>query len=142
MTVNVGDLVKSFTLKDQQGKDVSLKDYSGKKILLSFHPLAWTKVCAQQMESLEAKKEEFDQLNTIAFGISVDSVPCKKAWAKSLNIEKTQLLCDFWEHGEVAKLFGIFIEEKGFSERVNIIIDENQKGSSPKLCVKTIFGQN
>ncbi len=133
MTVKVGDLAKSFTLKDQHGKDISLKDYSGKKILLSFHPLAWTKVCAQQMESLEEKKEEFDQLNTIAFGISVDSVPCKKAWAKSLNIEHTQLLCDFWKHGEVAKLYGIFIEENGTSERANIIIDENQKVSFVKI---------
>ena len=133
MTVKVGEMAKLFTLKNQQGQDVDLKDISGKKILLSFHPLAWTRVCAQQMESLEGKKDEFDKLNTITFGISVDSVPCKKAWAKSLNIEHTQLLCDFWKHGEVAKLYGIFIEENGTSERANIIIDENQKVAFVKI---------
>ena len=127
MRIKVNDSAKLFSLKDQHGEVVDLKDFSGKKILLSFHPLAWTNVCAKQMESLEANREEFSKLNTIAFGVSVDSVPCKKAWAKSLNIEHTQLLCDFWEHGKIAKLYGIFIEEKGTSERANIIIDENQK---------------
>lgn len=127
MTVNAGDTAKSFSLKDQHGNKVELEAFKGKKVLLSFHPLAWTNVCAKQMEALEAKKEVFDQLNTIALGLSVDSVPCKKAWAESLNIEHTRLLCDFWKHGEVAKLYGIFIEEKGISERANIIIDEAQK---------------
>lgn len=133
MTIKVDDTAKQFTLKDQRGQDVAFQDYYGKKILLSFHPLAWTRVCAQQMESLENKISEFDKLNTVAFGISVDSVPCKKAWAKSLNIEKIQLLCDFWKHGEVAKQYGIFIEEKGTSERANIIIDENQKVTFVKI---------
>ncbi|MFU8795097.1 MAG: redoxin domain-containing protein [Dethiobacteria bacterium] len=133
MRIKVEDSAKLFSLKDQHGKEIDLKDFSGKKVLLSFHPLAWTNVCAKQMESLEAKREEFSKLNTIAFGLSVDSVPCKKAWAKSLNIEHTQLLCDFWEHGKVAKLYGIFIEEKGTSERANIIIDENQKVAFVKV---------
>jgi peroxiredoxin len=66
-------------------------------------------------------------LNTIALGMSVDTIPSKKAWAKSLSIENTPLLSDFWPHGEVAKRYGIFREKNGFSERANIIIDENQK---------------
>ncbi len=127
MTVQVGDTAKLFSLQDQHGNDVVLKELKGKKILLSFHPLAWTNVCAKQMEGLEEKRDVFTRLNTIAFGVSVDSVPCKKAWAKSLNIEHTRLLCDFWKHGEVASLYGIFIEEKGFSSRANIIIDEDHK---------------
>jgi len=133
MEIKVGDTARLFSLKDQHRKDVELKEFYGKKLLLSFHPLAWTNVCAQQMESLEAKKDEFKKLNTVAFGISVDSVPCKNAWAESLNIEHTQLLCDFWKHGEIAKLYGIFIEEKGTSERANIIIDENQKVTFVKI---------
>jgi peroxiredoxin len=128
-----GDVAKLFSLKDQHGNYVALKDFTDKKVLLSFHPLAWTNVCAKQMEALEAKKDEFNKLNTVAFGISVDAVPCKKAWAKSLGIENTQLLCDFWKHGEVAKLYDIFIEEKGISERANIIIDENQKVAFVKV---------
>jgi len=133
MTVKTGDSARMFSLKDQHGNNVELKEFQGKKVVLSFHPLAWTNVCAKQMESLEANKDKFDSFNAIAFGLSVDSNPCKKAWAESLGIEHTQLLSDFWEHGEVAKLYGIFIAEKGISERANIIIDENQKVTFVKI---------
>ncbi len=123
----IGETVKDFILKDQNGEEVKLSNFKGKRVLLSFHPLAWTSICAEQMKSLEDNKDKFDLLNTIAFGISIDSVPTKKAWAENLGIEKTSLLADFWKHGEVAKNLGIFREENGFSERANIIIDENQK---------------
>jgi peroxiredoxin len=123
----IGKTAKDFTLKDQNGKEFKLSSFSGKRVLLSFHPLAWTDVCAKQMKSLEDNREILGSLNTIALGMSVDTIPSKKAWAKSLSIENTPLLSDFWPHGEVAKRYGIFREKNGFSERANIIIDENQK---------------
>ena len=125
--VKVADQAKDFTLKDQNGKDVKLSQFEGKKVLLSFHPLAWTDVCAKQMKSLEKNKEAFDSLNTVALGMSVDTVPSKLAWAESLGIGNTPLLSDFWPHGEVAKLFGIFRQKNGFSERANIVVDEDGK---------------
>jgi len=44
-----------------------------------------------------------------------------------LGIARTRLLADFWPHGEIAKLYGIFREKEGFSERANIILDEAGK---------------
>jgi peroxiredoxin len=123
----IDKISKDFTLKDQNNKEFKLSWFKGKRVLLSFHPLAWTDVCAKQMKSLEDNKKGLDSLNTIALGISVDTIPSKKAWAKSLEIENTPLLSDFWPHGEVAKLFGIFREKNGTSERANIILDEEQK---------------
>lgn len=123
----IGKKAKDFALKDQNGKEFKLSQFSGKRVLLSFHPLAWTDVCAKQMKSLEENKEALDSLNTVALGMSVDTIPSKKAWAESLGIKNTSLLSDFWPHGEVAKLFGIFREKNGFSERANIVVDENQK---------------
>jgi len=125
--IAVGSKAPDFTLKDQGGKEVQLSELKDKRMLLSFHPLAWTKVCAEQMKSLEANYERFEKLNIIALGLSVDAVPSKKAWANELAIEKTRFLSDFWPHGEVAKLYGIFRDKDGFSERANIIVDENQK---------------
>lgn len=40
--IKVGEEAIDFSLKDQNGKVVSLKDFKGKKVLLSWHPLAWT----------------------------------------------------------------------------------------------------
>jgi peroxiredoxin len=126
-TVNIGDQAEDFTLKDQNKNEFKLFENKGKKVLLSFHPLAWTSICAQQMKSLEENKEAFDSLNTIAVGLSVDSVPCKNAWAESLGIKDTQLLSDFWPHGAVAKQFGLFKGDAGISNRANVIVDENDK---------------
>jgi peroxiredoxin len=116
-----------FVLKDHNKIEFKLSDFKGKKILLSFHPLAWTSICAEQMKSLEKNFDTFKELNTIAVGVNIDSIPSKNAWAQSLNINNTSLLSDFWPHGEVAKIYSIFREKEGFSERANIIIDENQK---------------
>jgi peroxiredoxin len=124
--VQQGNKVRDFSLKDQNGQDFHLSEYGGKKVLLSFHPLAWTPVCARQMQSLEKNKRAFDKLNTVAVGLSVDSVPSKAAWAKSLRIKNTRLLADFWPHGGVAKSMGI-LRVEGFSERANVIVNETGK---------------
>lgn len=125
--IKKGEKAPDFILKDQNGKEVQLSDFKGKKVLLSFHPLAWTSVCAKQMQALEKNREKFKKLNTIALGINVDPVPSKAAWAKDLNIKGTRLLSDFWPHGEVAKEYGIFSKSQGFSLRVNIIVNEKGK---------------
>ena len=124
--IQAGKKVNDFSLKDQHGEDFQLSEYRGEKVLLSFHPLAWTSVCARQMKVLEKNKRSFDKLNTVAVGLSVDSVPCKAAWAKSLKIKKTKILADFWPHGGVAKSMGL-LRAEGFSERANVIVDEAGK---------------
>ncbi len=125
--IEVGSKASDFTLKDQDGKELRLSDLKGKRVLLSFHPLAWTGVCRAQMLSLEQNHGRFDKLNTVALGISVDSVPSKKAWAEDMGVKNTRILSDFWPHGGVAKLYGVFRDADGFAERANIIVDENQK---------------
>ena len=131
--IQKGETAADFVLKDQNGREFKLSESRGKKVLLSFHPLAWTSVCAKQMQSLEANADTFASLNTIPVGISIDSVPTKKAWAENLGIKNTRLLSDFWPHGHVAKLYGIFRENDGFSERANIVLDENGKAVFPKV---------
>ena len=125
--IQVGAEAPDFILKTQRYKEFQLSQIERKNILLSFHPLAWTSVCAKQMKSLEKNRQQFKECNTIAVGISVDPVPSKKAWAESLGIQHTSLLSDFWPHGKVAKLYGIFREKEGVSERANIIVDKFQK---------------
>ncbi|MGD0274492.1 MAG: redoxin domain-containing protein [Syntrophales bacterium] len=125
--IAIGKKIRDFTLKDQGNNDIHLSDYKGGKILLSFHPLAWTSICAAQMQSLEKNFKLFEKYNTVALGISVDSAPCKMAWAKSLKIKNTRLLCDFWPHGHFAKTLGLFREHNGFSERANVVLDEKDR---------------
>lgn len=124
MTLNVGDKAQDFTLEDHNGKEIRLSELRGKRVLLSFHPLAWTGVCAKQMKALDDNYERFEKHNTVPMGVSIDSVPTKEAWARELGISRLSLLSDFNPLGSVAKLYGLFREKDGFSERANIIIDE------------------
>lgn len=132
--IQLGKVVKSFTLQDQFGQSFVLSKMKGRRTLLSFHPLAWTPVCTLQMQSLEKNKKIFDKLNTIAVGLSVDSVPSKAAWAKAIKVKKTKLLADFWPHGNVARNLGLFREQDGISQRANVIIDE-----SGKVCFVKVY---
>ena len=125
--IELQDPARNFSLKDQNDKTFDLLEQSGKHVLLSFHPLAWTAFCAGQMKSLEENADELAALNTVPVGISVDSVPCKKAWAASLAITRTPLLSDFWPHGKVAQDYGLFRDANGFSERANVVLDEHMK---------------
>jgi peroxiredoxin len=125
--VEIGSQALDFSLKDQDGKTVKLSALKGKKVVLSFRPLAWTPVCHDQMRSLEENYDRFGKLNAVVLAISVDSVPSNKAWLESMKIKNTRLLSDFWPHGEVSRAYGLFREQDGFSERANVILDENQK---------------
>src|SRR5665647_2936391 len=90
--ITVGRRVQDFSLPDHEGQQVRLSTLRGKKILLSWHPLAWTSLCAAQMKTLEMNRLAFARLNTVALGLSVDTVPSKKAWAATLKIKETRLL--------------------------------------------------
>ena len=124
--MGVGEKARVVSIPDQNEDNVSLNDFEEKKVLLSFHPLAWTSVCRKQMESLEENFRKFENLHTVPLGLSVDPVPSKKAWADEMGLEKLKILSDFWLHGKVAKKYGVFNEEDGVSERANFLLDEER----------------
>ena len=125
--IKIGDNAPDFNVKDNHDQDIKLSNYKGKKVLLSFHPLAWTPVCTDQMRALETNWERFQQLNTVPLGFSVDAPPCKKVWGTALAIKNLSLPSDYWPHGKIAQDYGIFNETDGVSQRANIIVDEQGK---------------
>jgi peroxiredoxin len=127
--IQLGAKIANFSLPDQVGQDFILNQMKGRRVLLSFHPLAWTPICSLQMQSLDRNKKVWDRFNTTAVGVSVDSVPSKAAWAEALKIKNIRLLSDFWPHGHVAKSFGLFREKNGFSQRANVLLDEASRVS-------------
>jgi len=123
MKLQKGDKIPELKLRDHNEEEVRLDNFDGKNVLLSFHPLAWTSVCRNQMQALEDNYKEFEKNNTVPLGISVDPVPSKSAWAEDIGLENLRLVSDFWPHGEFADKLGIFIKEKGISGRVNILVN-------------------
>jgi peroxiredoxin len=125
--IAAGETAPDFSLKDQENQIFKLSEQKGKRVLLSFHPLAFTGVCTEQMKALEANFKTITALNTVPVGLSTDPQPSKKAWADSMGLKHLCILSDFWPHGAVAKAYGIFREHGGTSERANIIVDEKGK---------------
>jgi peroxiredoxin len=80
-----------------------------------------------QMPSYEAELSRFEEHDTQVLGISVDSVPCNAAWAKSLGGISYDLLSDFEPKGAVAKSFGAYREPGGYAERALFVIDKEGK---------------
>ena len=125
--IKVGEEAIDFKLKDQNGDEVSLKDFEGKKVLLSFHPLAWTAGWLDHMRALELNYDGFIEKNIVPLGINVDQPNSKSAWARVINIKKLKMLSDYNPLGRVAKAYGIFLEKIDASRRANILIDEKGK---------------
>src|SRR5437773_12582392 len=78
------------------------------------------------MPAYEADLERFKGYDAQVLGISVDSVPCNSAWAKSLGNLTYDLLSDFEPKGEVARKFGAYRKD-GFAERALFIVDKQGK---------------
>jgi glutaredoxin len=75
------------------------------------------------MPSYELDLRKFEGYDTQVLGISIDHVPCLKAWAESLGGISYPLLSDFWPHGAVAQVYGV-LREEGYTERALFVVDK------------------
>jgi peroxiredoxin len=123
-----GQDAPDFELRSHKGGTVKLSDFRGKQnVVLAFHPLAFTPVCATQMRGYESDLASFERAGAAVLGISIDAQPAKAAWAKSLDSISYDLLSDFHPHGDVAKKYGVFREKEGFAERAIFVVDKTGK---------------
>lgn len=105
-----------------------LSSFRGRQnVVLAFHPLAFTPVCARQMAGYESARASFDASDTVVLGISIDAQPAKTAWAQTLGPVSFDLLSDFHPHGAVAEQYGVFRPKEGFSERAIFLVDKQGK---------------
>ena len=134
MPLKAGDDAPDFELRSHTGGSVRLSDFRGRKnVVLAFHPLAFTPVCASQMCSYESDFRKFSAGDAVVLGVSIDAQPAKAAWAKTLGSISYDLLSDFHPHGEVAAQYGVFRPKEGFSERAIFVIDKQGKVAWSKV---------
>ncbi|MER5626050.1 peroxiredoxin [Streptosporangium sp. NPDC002544] len=122
MAIEVGTQAPGFELSDQHGTPVKLSDHRGKKIVLIFYPLAFTGVCSGELDAIRDEFMADTPEDVEVLTISIDSIFAHRAWADQKGYT-FPLLSDFWPHGQVARAYGVFDEEKGFAERGTFIID-------------------
>jgi peroxiredoxin len=134
MALKVGDEAPDFELRSHRGGTVKLSDFRGKRqVVVAFHPLAFTPVCAAQMCGYQTDLSRFEGANAAVLGVSVDAQPAKSAWAQSLGPISFDLLSDFHPHGDVAQKYGVYRAQDGISERAIFVVDTAGKISWAKV---------
>jgi mycoredoxin-dependent peroxiredoxin len=124
MSVEVGEQAPDFELKDQHGTPVRLSSFQGtKNVVIVFYPLAFSGVCSGELSALRDDFPEIAREDVELLTVSVDSTFVLRTWADRDNFDFS-LLSDFWPHGGVAKLYGVFDEDKGVATRGTFIIDK------------------
>jgi peroxiredoxin len=124
MTVEVGSQAPDFTLKNQDGQEVSLSDFKGQKaVLLVFYPFAFSGICTGELCSVRDDLSSFQNDDVQVLGCSVDTTWSLKAWANQEGYD-FPLLSDFWPHGATAETYGVFSADLGFAFRGTFLIDK------------------
>jgi peroxiredoxin len=91
-------------------------------VALVFFPLAFSGTCSGELCELQENLSLFADAGVELIGISVDSRHTLRAWGDQEGYGFS-LVADFWPHGAVAKEYGVFLENKGFSNRATFLID-------------------
>lgn len=128
----VGRPAPDFTMEtvNGDGKEfgkASLSDYKGKWLVFFFYPLDFTFVCPTEIVALSEAYDQFKALNTEVLGVSVDSIHSHRAWINTpkndngLGQLNFPLAADITK--QVARDYGVLIEEEGIALRGLFIID-------------------
>jgi len=123
MAVEVGQQAPDFELKDQHGTPVRLSSFRGRKnVVLVFYPLAFSGVCTGELTTMRDEFPEANRDDVELLTVSVDSGFALRAWSDAERFAFS-LLSDFWPHGDVARSYGVFDDNRGIATRGTFVID-------------------
>lgn len=124
MSLRVGQPAPDFSLKgiyNDKFEQFKLSDYRGRWVVLFFYPLDFTFVCPTEIREFSRRKGDFENLNAVVLGASVDSVHSHQAWIKSgLGKVNYPLLSDL--NKEASTNYNVLSDE-GTAFRGTFIID-------------------
>jgi len=123
--IEAGTKAPDFSLPDQEGNEVSLSDFAGRKLVLVFYPLDFSPVCTDQLNLYQEVLGEIQSKGATLVGISVDSSYCHRAFRDQLNLTMP-LLADFNPKGEVSRAYGAWIDGAGISNRALVLIEDGE----------------
>lgn len=122
-----GDKAPDFTGKDQDGKQVSLSDYKGKKVILYFYPKDNTPGCTAQACNLRDNKEMLDKEGYEILGVSTDDETSHKNFIQQYSLP-FPLIAD--TDKSINQKYGVWVEKERDGKkywgtaRTTFVIDE------------------
>jgi peroxiredoxin Q/BCP len=135
-----GDVAPDFITVDSNGRQVKLKDFKGKNVVLYFFPRANTPGCTTETCDFRDHYGELKK-RAMVLGMSADSPKAQANFAAKYNVS-FPLLCD--EEKKTLKAYGVWKEKSLYGrkfmgiERTTVIIDKDGriKRIFPKVKVK------
>ena len=91
-------------------------------VVLVFYPFAFSGLCTGELREIRDGLEDFQDDGIQVLAISCDPMYALRSWADQEGYF-FPLLSDFWPHGEVARRYGVFLEDKGFATRGTFLLD-------------------
>ena len=123
--LSVGDVAPDFTLKDQNGQDVTLSSFKGvKNVVVVFYPFAFSGICTGELCEIRDNLGAFVSDDVQVLAISTDHMFSQRAWADKEGYF-FPLLSDFWPHGAVAESFGVLNDKAGAALRGTFLLDRD-----------------
>jgi peroxiredoxin len=119
-----GSEAPDFELPSTPDQKLSLSGLRGRPVVLVFYPEDWSPVCSDQLALYQELQPEFARYDAQLVGISVDGIWCHLAFAQDRHL-RFPLLADFEPKGEVSRLYGVYREGDGTSERALYVIDRD-----------------
>ena len=135
--LEAGNKAPDFTLPDKDGREVSLSDLKGKKVVLYFYPRDNTPGCSRQACAFAAAYNDFKKLDVQVIGVSKDSIASHVKFAEKYSLPFV-LLSD--TERKAIEAYGVWQEKKNYGKvsmgvvRTTFIIDEN--GNIEKVMPK------
>jgi peroxiredoxin Q/BCP len=126
--VNEEDKAPDFTLQADDGRNVSLSDYRGKKVVLYFYPKDGTPGCTSEAIEFRNMTKDFEKEGAVIIGVSKDSIGSHRKFKQQHNLPFT-LLSD--PEGKVLDLYGVWKKKSLYgrtfmgTERTTFLIDED-----------------
>jgi mycoredoxin-dependent peroxiredoxin len=124
MSVEVGSPAPDFTLRNENGEEVTLSSLRGQNVVLVFYPFAFSSMCTRELHDVTGLQQKFGDAQAEVFGVSVDSPFALKAFRKHENLTP-HLLSDFEPKGAVAQQYGAYLDGLGFATRATFVIDKD-----------------
>ena len=120
----IGSHAPDFELPDQHGVKVSLASFRGKKnVVILFYPFSFTGTCTGELCAIRDDLKDFQNEDVQVLAISCDSIFSQRTYAEAQGYT-FPVLSDFWPHGAVSRLYGVFKEDRGCAIRGTFIVDK------------------
>ncbi len=124
MSLEIGQTAPDFDLRDQHGGRVRLSAFRGEKaVVVMFYPFAFSGVCTGELCEVRDTLPTFESDDVTLLAVSCDPMFALRAFSDRDGLT-FPLLSDFWPHGEVARAYGVFDEDRGCSRRSTFIVDK------------------